>query len=214
VNLPVMEMPRAEARELFLSYKREVEERHDDELAEIMAGYRQMALGRPVLSMRQAIEQGGTVTVADQNYEHGYGWRTVERQRPALACLRADQPECWVTMSGVAKSATATFRHHNIAAWGTRNSPRRTVSVPGLSFPEARFPSSPFVAMTPIVPPQLRPKRHLRNYHILWEAKWTRDKPLAPEDPALLKRIGRDLFVVLAIWDLTPLERAVLGARG
>lgn len=32
----------------------------------------------------------------------------------------------------------------------------------------------------------------------------------APVDPALLKHIGGDLYAVVATWDLTDLERAVL----
>lgn len=32
-------------------------------------------------------------------------------------------------------------------------------------------------------------------------------------DPALLKHIGGDLYAVLATWDLTELERSVLGGR-
>ena len=64
--------------------------------------------------------------------------------------------------------------------------------------------------MVPIVPPQLRPHWGLHNYHILWEADWQK---VPPRDPALLERIGGDLYAVLAVWDLTELERAVLAMR-
>jgi hypothetical protein len=37
---------------------------------------------------------------------------------------------------------------------------------------------------------------------------------MPPEDPALLKHIGGDLYAVLAVWNLTELERAVLSGRG
>ena len=65
-------------------------------------------------------------------------------------------------------------------------------------------------AMVPLVPPPLRPAHALRNYHVLWEADW---QQAPPADPALLKHIGGDLYAVLAIWDLTELERAVLAGR-
>jgi len=69
-------------------------------------------------------------------------------------------------------------------------------------------------ATIPIIPPRFRPKYDLKGYHLLWEAVWHRTKTArAPRDPALLKRIGGDLFAVLAIWDLTPLEMAVLEMR-
>jgi hypothetical protein len=66
-------------------------------------------------------------------------------------------------------------------------------------------------AMTPIVPIHLRPKRGLENYHILWEAEWER---VVPKDPYLLRRIGKgDLWLVVAHWDLTEVERAALATR-
>ena len=67
-------------------------------------------------------------------------------------------------------------------------------------------------AIVPNIPPALRPKRGLRLYTILWEAEWSAD-PTAPTDPALLRRLGGDLYILLATWDLTELERAVLGGR-
>jgi hypothetical protein len=47
---------------------------------------------------------------------------------------------------------------------------------------------------------------------VLWEADW-KVHPVPPGDPALLKHIGGDLYAVVAVWDLTPLEQAVLAAR-
>jgi hypothetical protein len=66
-------------------------------------------------------------------------------------------------------------------------------------------------AMTPIVPIHLRPQRGMENYHILWEAEWER---VVPKDPYLLRRIGKgDLWLVVAHWDLTEVERAALATR-
>jgi hypothetical protein len=64
-------------------------------------------------------------------------------------------------------------------------------------------------AVVPIVPPQYRPKFKLSNYHILWEADWKR----VPVDPILLKHLGGSLYAVLASWDLTEIEQAVLRGR-
>lgn len=67
----------------------------------------------------------------------------------------------------------------------------------------------------PAVPPEFRPDAKLENYHILWEVDegtWT--KPQAPKqtsrDPMLLKRINKRMFAILAVWDLTELEKAVI----
>jgi len=63
----------------------------------------------------------------------------------------------------------------------------------------------------PLIPVHLRPKRGLANYHILWEAEWRR---LPPVDPLLIRRLGKgDLWVVVAAWDLTEVERAAIAAR-
>ena len=50
-------------------------------------------------------------------------------------------------------------------------------------------------------------------WHILWEVtEWssTPQSGPAPYDPLLLKHLGGQLYAVLAEWDLTPLERAVM----
>jgi hypothetical protein len=65
-------------------------------------------------------------------------------------------------------------------------------------------------AIVPIVPVYLRPKRGLANYHVLWEAEWRR---IPPHDPMLLRRIGGDMWLVVAQWDLTEVERAALATR-
>lgn len=66
-------------------------------------------------------------------------------------------------------------------------------------------------ATLPLIPLHLRPQRALANYHILWEAEWTR---IPPRDPYLLRRIGNaDLWLVVAHWDLTEVERGALATR-
>ena len=65
----------------------------------------------------------------------------------------------------------------------------------------------------PIIPARLLSvvKSKLGNYHILWEVeKWT---PEPPKDPILLKQLTPNLYGVLATWDLTPLERAIIRGR-
>jgi hypothetical protein len=104
-------------------------------------------------------------------------------------------------------------------AWA-RDAHRHTyIDLPTDSFPRrsAKW-GRHFAAMTPLVPIHLRPKPRqgnpqgaLANYHILFEAEW---RPVPPKDPLLLRRVGQaDLWVVLAAWDLTEVERAVLAGR-
>ena len=64
-------------------------------------------------------------------------------------------------------------------------------------------------ALIPLIPPMKRPKRDLKHYHILFEADWQNP----PADPFLLKALGKGLYAILAHWDLTPLEQAILRQR-
>lgn len=66
-------------------------------------------------------------------------------------------------------------------------------------------------AILPHIPPDIRPRRGIENYTLIWEAEWTRHIPV---DPILCRRIGNsDIFLVIAQWDLTPIERMVLQDR-
>jgi hypothetical protein len=65
-------------------------------------------------------------------------------------------------------------------------------------------------ALTPAIPVHLRPEGHLNGYFILWEANWIKR---APDDPLLLKHVAGHIYTVVAQWDLSPLEQAVLEGR-
>ena len=63
----------------------------------------------------------------------------------------------------------------------------------------------------PIIPAPIRPKAmDLSRYFVLFEAEW---QAIPPKDPLLLSRLSGSLYVILAAWDLTELERAVLAGR-
>jgi hypothetical protein len=52
---------------------------------------------------------------------------------------------------------------------------------------------------------------NLKNYFVLWEVeKW---QPIPPRDPMLLKQLTPNLYAVVATWDLTELERAIIKGR-
>ena len=55
---------------------------------------------------------------------------------------------------------------------------------------------------------RIRTRSSLGRFFTLFEVEeW---KPVPPVDSALLEHIGGDLYAVLATWDLTDLERAVI----
>lgn len=203
MDLDLIEMPVAEARKRFIEYRDAVRARHNEEDAEIMRGYRAMANGSQLLVVSNALKQGGLD-------EHG---------RPRLAIMRADRPWCWFKRDS--RSGNVEFSADERVGW-TRRRPnvsrypdylqfRSVFPIPATASHSDGIWSFRHRALVPSIPPSLRPSGSLANYHLLWEPSWEEIPP--PPDPVLLKRISHDLYAVLAVWDLTEIELAVLGRR-
>jgi len=58
----------------------------------------------------------------------------------------------------------------------------------------------------PPIPVSKRDK-NLKNYYVLWEVE---DWQKVPKDPLLLKRITKNLFILIDKWNLTKLEQAII----
>jgi hypothetical protein len=156
----------------------------------ILRGYNAILKGKKLIELSKVIAAGG----AD------------EKHRPRLAIMRADQRECYVRAE---RNGGVTFCDKDQFYGRHRNDLR-------IGFPEGTLPAWTVGAWSveargilPLIPPQHRPADDIASYHILWEAAWHE----VPRDPALLKHLGGDLYAVVAIWDLTDLEMAVLSGR-
>lgn len=185
-------MPRADARAAFIQYRRAFREAANSEQAKqdraLMQGYRAIAKGQTVIDLNQAMR----------------GARLNEEGYPKLAICRADATHCTVSMDRTA--ATFYFGERTFG-----RSVKRQVAIPADTFEPWHGPyRSVRVALVPMIPPQFRPPYKLEGYQLLWEAEWRKATPV---DPMLLKHLGGALYAVLAQWDLTPLERAVLAGR-
>lgn len=156
--------------------------------AEIAAIYKRIAQGKTVIRALESIRVAGLG----------------EDGCPRLAIARADMQEChWAPQSN-----TCTFGER----W-PRSRSRKTIGMDWVGLSDLRRGIKDrfnHVATVPIIPVHLRPKRGLANYHILWEAEWTKRYPV---DPYLLRRLGGDVWLVVAAWDLTDVERAVMSQR-
>ena len=196
MNLNEIKLSRTEARRLYRDYKSHVHYSTpiDDE---IRRTYQLIAQGRVVIRALEAIKAAGL-------YADG-----PNVGRPKLAICRADRQKCQLVLE-TNGGATFTADHHY------RANRERTlrIEIPAGTFPRRESEIGGWAgveAQVPLVPVHLRPKRGLANYHVLWEAEWTR---IPAVDPVLLRRIGRgDMWLVVAAWDLTEVERAALSTR-
>jgi hypothetical protein len=186
-----IELDRLQARALWRKYR---EHAHYSKPIdkEISLTYQRIAQGKMVIRALASIIAAG---VDEQNL-------------PKLAIVRADATECWYQWSGDGSARMSKDR------WSKTIHRRTYIDFPANTFPkpvENGRNWSSAVAIAPLIPIDIRPRRGLENYHVLWEAEW---QPTPPVDPMLLRRIGEaDLWVVCGAWDLTEVERAALAAR-
>lgn len=185
-------LDRVKARELWRDYRRH---QHwsapiDDE---VRRAYQAIAQGKLVIRALDSIRAAGLN----------------EERLPRLAIARADAHYCWLRPE---RDGGAAFcGSEEAAGWSGRRMTRQRITFPAGTFPGLATQRWRPRAIVPQVPLPLRPKRGLANYHVLFEAEWAL---VPPVDPMLLRRVGEaDLWVVMAAWDLTEVERAALAAR-
>lgn len=191
-------LDRGEAEKLWRKYKehRAYSEPID---AEVMRAYQLLAKGRLIIKALESVVAAGVG----------------EDGLPKLALCMATAKNCFLNRG--ANGSAVMAASNNWRATNNRHAWRDgSFKFPPNSFPlvwggGSRRSSSDHVAQLPLIPLHLRPRRGLANYHILWEAEW---EPVPPRDPYLLRRIGKaDLWLVVAHWDLTEVERAALSTR-
>jgi hypothetical protein len=191
MDLQPMTMEREAAEAAFKEYRGAFLAERNRIDGELMRGYKALKEGKQLIRLSETITAGG---VDDSG-------------RPRLAIARADESSVRVTMWD---DGSCRFE-----PGGNIRARDRVFEFPSDTLPRATLSwNTNRWATLPLIPPRLRPRFSLTGYHILWEAVWRAPNTRrAPHDPALLKHIGGDLYAVLAVWDLTDLERAVLEMR-
>ncbi len=193
MELATIVVPEDEARAKLAEYQAVIREERSAQDEALAAGYRAAARGLKLIRLSEAVQRGGFF----------------DNCLPRIAVCRADATQCAVRWSG----DDLLFADGD--SWGRNRSARvnaDTVRVTVADRPDfyrrggVRWSGTTVV---PLVPPRYRPRRpRLSRCHILWEVEsWS---PEPPRDPALIRHIRGDLWSVLAVWDLTELERAVL----
>lgn len=186
MNVQPLSVTQHQAWTALREYKqhRDVYDRRDWEIERI---YRAISKGKTVISVNDAIVRAGLD----------------DRGRPRLAIMRADQQACICRTHAPGYIVFENEWRSRAAEW--------YFEVPWPNRPGVHGATTwTFTARLPRIPPQHRPvNSSLSNYHLLWEADWQD----LPRDPYLLRRIGKDAWVVLAAWDLTDVELSVLRAH-
>jgi hypothetical protein len=188
MNIEMVEMSRGAARVAFLEYREAVQSCRGTKQDEIlMRGYRAIAQGKALIDVNLVIPRAGFWT----------------NTLPRLAIMRADRPMCFVRREtwSITYDSTGNFWRNRYAR-DTRFLLRSGVPYQGTGTHVRRDGH----ARVPTIPPRLRPKVGLANFHILWETDWRQPPP----DPLLLKHVAGTFYAVVAQWDLTPLEAAVM----
>lgn len=200
-------MDKAEAAQAAARYRGAFRETAEEPYRRIAEGYEALAEGVPLIDLPAAIRAGG----AD------------DAGRPRLAVCRANARVCFLDVSWPSSDGLSTviFRADDPDTRAQANMVRVT-ELPGLQH-FSRWP--PVGALVPLVPPEHRPRGArgawrgrllgLRNYHVLWEVEEAGWQPRTvrrryARDPALLRHVDGDLYAVLAVWEVTELERLVL----
>ena len=204
MELATIDMPKTVAQENLDAYVESLRTDRNSEDERIAAGYRVLARGMPLLNLPQTIWAGGF-------FPNGL---------PRMAVARADAKICYVTRNGLHNDRWQLtfadddpFRENRGALVGMHTVLVTGDAPPGTFATDRRYWEHAST-IVPIVPPGFRPKtrNRLRKLHVLWEVdEW---KQIPPHDPALIKHVGGDLWAVLAVWDLTELERAIIAGRG
>ena len=200
MDLGLIEITAEEAELRVAEYEKVLVKQRTAEDQALLQAYRAAKRGLPVISLSRAFDLAGF-------HDNGL---------PKLAIVRSDAKRVWVeandtTAGGVHLVFTDQRFTRNMGALVGQHSVSldTTVSRQVATGVQRRWRGETIV---PLVPPRHRPKKgRAHNFHVLWEVdEWT---PAPPRDPALIRHIRGDLWSVLAVWDLTDLERLVLSQR-
>lgn len=185
MNVEKIVVDRKKARELYREYK--ANRMYSDKMdKEIQRAYQLIAQGRMVIKALESVKAAGV-------NEQGF---------PKLALANATAKHCCLDYEPNGSAVMSTQR------WERRAAHRLVFQVG--TFPQRKERLWNALAPAPLIPVKYRPKEALENYHVLWEAEW---RLVPPVDPMLLRRIGGDMWLVVAAWDLTEVERAAMATR-
>ncbi len=196
MNVAEITMPKEDAIAKVNAYRNGLRRRADAEYKVALTAYEELAAGRTLINIDEVF------ATADLN-EDGF---------PNIAIGRADRIEVRADRRKGETNCEFSTSSDGLAG-GWRRWPGMTIDC------ELSEPSDSYThrfALLPMVPPEVRPKGQLKEYHILWEVNhWSKrsQSRIAPYDPILLKYLTGPLYVVMGTWNLTEVERCIVAGR-
>ncbi len=194
-------IPEKQAEEEWKKYCKLLRTRKDKHL-EIMKKSMYFAKqGKKLINVYDVIQKGGL----NKNRE------------PRLAIARADINEVRFVKQDTGSGQFCMEHGSYRSGWNTDvHLPQKTFktqwerNLKADGTPDWGIKNNEFKTKVPLIPADLMPEGELKNYYILWEVKEWEQLP-ETKDPFLLKRISENMFAVLGAWDVTELERAIIG---
>lgn len=201
MKTPIITMSPEEAKVHYQEYLDVVKNRKEQYLEDLKKTYYHLSKEHKIIDIIEVFKNGGVD----------------DKGEPKLAIAPADANFVIFEKQSM---GSGTFTIHD--KWSRAN--KSDVRLPSNTFPifleekDGRIPwaaeRGSIESKVPIVPAHLLPDGDLKNYYILWEvtAGWElpQKSTYKKGDPYLLKRINNNVFAVLAEWDVTELEAAVL----
>lgn len=206
MNTTLIEIDPEQARQKLRAYRARVHKDAEETYSMARKAYQAAADGYPLIELSRAIQEGGFFP----------------DMRPRLAIARADRFEVFFSWDYGETNASFIARTKREPTMATHQSASLSLNVEmGRRHGQLLDPINRRIPMrvrgfarVPMVPADKRPHSgQLRDWHILWEVEQWSDRSHGsppPRDPYLLKHVAGDLWAVLAEWDLTDLERAVM----
>ena len=202
MNVTEITMSKEEAMAKVNAYRNGIRRRADAEYRVALTAYEELAAGKTLINIDEVF------ATAELN----------ELGLPNIAIARADRTEIRCHRPARIKecifSSAAEALGNSTWNWDPNRYPELNIRA-NLSEQNGIDTVKGF-ALLPMVPPEVRPKGHLRDYFILWEVDhWSKEPQsrIAPYDPILLKHLTGPLYVVMGSWDLTEVERCIVVGR-
>lgn len=200
MNVETIQMSRQQALAKLSKYKERLARGADNEYEAAVAGYKALADGKILLDLEEVF-----VDVPRD-----------EKQRPMLAIARADRRQVYFCWDGDRYRFDAGVRPgwRSPASLNVRVGAGTPYDATKVAGEHSHFRKGGY-ALVPMVPADVRPNVDLKKCHVLWEVPVWADTRIgsAPSDPYLIQHLAGSLYVVLAEWELTPLEQAITRGR-